>query len=199
MLEQLKKQFTWPEEKPDLPFDSHGWFTDDNKASLKQFIKSNTLVILEIGAWLGKSTRWLLEESNGIVVTIDTWEGSKEHKPKEIQDNSLNLFNECKNRLPILYDQFIANCWDYKASLIPVKLPSSLGINVVGDYGVHPDLIYLDGSHEYLDVMADLRAIKKQFPEVQLVGDDYNFPGVRDAIYNMSILTDHKGGAWWEV
>ena len=199
MLEQLKKQFQWPEEKPDLPFDEHGWFTEDNKVSLKQFIKSDTLVILEIGAWLGKSTRWLLNESKAIVITIDTWEGSKEHKPKEVEDNSLNFFNECKNRLPILYDQFIANCWDYKASLIPVKLSSPLGIDVVGDYGVRPDLIYLDGSHEYLDVMADLRSIKKQFPDARLVGDDYNFPGVRDAIYSMSILTDHIGGAWWEI
>jgi predicted O-methyltransferase YrrM len=154
----------YPETKPSVPEDLHGWFDDRNKDFLKPLIE-NAKVIVELGAWLGTSTRWFCANSGGIVYSVDHWKGSIEHQTrKSLQD-----------KLPTLYDTFIVNCWSFKDRIIPIKMTTVPGMHYIADNDIKPDIIFVDASHEYEDVLADLETASKLFPNAVLVGDDWSW------------------------
>jgi hypothetical protein len=183
----LQEYSHWPKEKPGYDFDDHGWFGQNNADVIGQFLTDETRVILELGSWLGKSARWMLDNSNADIICVDTWTGGSDLK------------NEY--RIDGLKERFQASCWEYRDRIIMLEMESVIGVSLVSSCGVVPDLIYLDASHEYLDVLSDLRAIKKHFPNVHLVGDDITkqFPGVERAINDMGLNIERLGGVWWEV
>jgi len=50
----------------------HGWFTPGNSQSLGQFLSDDTRLILELGSWLGKSARWMLDKApHATLVAVD--------------------------------------------------------------------------------------------------------------------------------
>jgi len=123
-------------------------------------------VIVEIGSWLGLSARfWLKKASNAHVICIDTWKGSSEHV----------LEDEWRNRLPTLFETFCVNQWEWRDRVTPIRMKSIDGLLVLNKYDVNPDFIYIDGSHEYADVLADLSVAHSCFPDASLIGDDWNY------------------------
>lgn len=164
---------SWPIEKPQLNYDSMGWFPDANKSILTHYLGIATIV-LELGSYLGLSTRFILENTSkrSVVIAADTWLGSLEMYDLE----------SCENRRPILYEQFIANCWSYRDRLVVVRNTSAIAIRFISKCGVTPDLVYIDASHEFEDVMADVRLCCRLFPDAVLVGDDYNWEGVKNGV-----------------
>ena len=79
-FEKLKDYFEWPHEKPDIPFDTHGWFNTYHEEVFTHFLSDETKLVVELGAWLGKSTRYILDNAhNTVIISIDTWLGSTEH------------------------------------------------------------------------------------------------------------------------
>jgi predicted O-methyltransferase YrrM len=155
--------FLFPQEKPAVKADSHGWFDDHLKSYLKPIIKNDMKMIIELGSWLGSSTRWFCENSNAKVVAIDHWKGSIEHVNRR----------DVKDKLPTLYETFIVNCWDYRDRITPVKMDTISGLTWCSDMGFQPDIIFIDASHEYEDVLKDLETSHNLFPKAILVGDDW--------------------------
>jgi hypothetical protein len=189
-------QFTnqWPAHKPALPFDGQGWFQNENLDVFKTVLNTETKLVIELGAWLGLSTRFILQTApNAKVITIDTWEGSVEHRDMP----------EVKDKLPILYDQFLANCWDYKDRLIPIRDTSTNALfSLLTQYQLEPDMIYVDASHEEKDVYSDI-AQARLFGTAVIVGDDWTWDSVRKAA--VRYCNDHyiqqklhnNGITWW--
>jgi len=170
-IEQLRNNYPWPEEKPNVPQDPHGWFSDEVKTTaLKNQIDSSTGIIVELGSWLGMSTRLMLEAApNAAVISIDHWQGSIEHK-----DNP-----KIMEKLPTLYETFLVNCWEYRERLIPIRSSSNDGLKVVYDSGIRPDLILIDADHTYEGVLFDLVLSDLLFPTSLLVGDDYGWTPIK--------------------
>lgn len=170
MLDQLKTDFPFPTSKPEVPLDDHGWLSPHVKEMFKPLIK-NMKLIVEVGSWLGKSTRFWLENSNAHIICIDTWEGSEEHQ----------LMPEIINKLPTLYETFIANQWAWKERITPVRMWSSSALPLLSQYDIMPDFIYLDASHDANDVYVDLVTARNCFPNALIGGDDWNYKNrVRD-------------------
>ena len=70
------------------------WFTGYIPAWEATFKKTKVPEnILEIGSFEGRSTCWLLENTNARITCVDTWEGSDEHTP-ELKDGLLERFRE---------------------------------------------------------------------------------------------------------
>lgn len=177
MIEELKKRYPWPDRKPDLPFDEHGWFGWCHKALLDVVLPKDGKIIIEMGSWLGLSTRFLLSQVPGAtVLAIDHWKG----------DESILLGGgeEIQKRMPSLYETFLSNCWDYRDRLVPMRTTTVMGIRELHALGVKPDFIYLDASHQYEDAATDLREVWRLYPNVRLAGDDYGgkWPGVKRAV-----------------
>jgi hypothetical protein len=176
-LEGLKLSYPWPKDKPGLPFDDHGWFGWCHKAVLDVVLPRNSSIIVELGSWLGRSTRFMLEMSpQSTVIAIDHWKG----------DESIHgvATEEELSKIPRLYDLFLSNCWAFKDRLIPVREDTVAGIFRVRQFLVTPAFIYLDANHTYESVKRDLKAIFDAFPKVCVAGDDYGgkWEGVKTAV-----------------
>lgn len=175
-IEHLKQANPYPATKPDVPPDNHGWFDEDRYGFL-EYLNADQKLIVELGSWLGKSTRFILENSpNACVVAVDHWLGSDVH-----QDDA-----RVQDKLPTLYETFIVNCWEHRNRLVPLKMNTIEGLHEVAKHGCQPDLIFIDASHRYDDVLKDLEETYRLFPESTICGDDWchtlDNRGVRRAV-----------------
>lgn len=166
-----------------LPYDNHGWYA--NSKQLKKLIKDyRPKVVIEVGCWLGKSTRHIAKHlpRGGKVYAVDHWLGSIEHQPGQ--------FAHCRE-LPILYDQFLSNVIHAQLTdkIIPVRMASVEAEKALSH--LTPDLIYIDASHETEAVYQDLTV---WYPHVKghgiLCGDDWGWESVRQAVETFAAEND---------
>lgn len=162
--------FSYPAEKPNVPVNWHGFFSKNKEEDLSSFIKGNEKVIVEVGSWLGSSTRWFVQNSKATVYAIDHWKGSIEHH----KENHKYL-----KMIPTLYETFIVNCWSVRDRIVPIRLSSQDGLKYIKEQGIEPDFIYIDASHEYNDVLADIMLSFELFPNAIICGDDYKWKNKR--------------------
>lgn len=165
-----------------LPFDPHGWYS--NGGSIETlFTKHQPKVVIEVGCWLGASTRHMasLLREGGIIYAVDHWLGSVEHQS-----------SECLLMLPSLYQQFLSNVIHSQLTdkIIPVRMSS---LEACRYLRIPADLIYIDASHDTESVYADLKA---WFPHVKghgiLCGDDWSWASVAAAVVRFAQENDLK-------
>ena len=151
----------------------HGWF--DYYAFYKNIVNNlpNNLTICEIGSWLGKSTIGMALINKKYnkkykIYAIDTWKGSNETEHKKI-------INQLKNKNITLYKQFLQNIEIYNVqdNIIPIQKSSmEASLNFKNET---VDVVIIDGSHEYKDVLND---IKTWVPKIKkgglIIGDDFS-------------------------
>ncbi|MCH9614504.1 MAG: hypothetical protein SP1CHLAM54_15350 [Chlamydiia bacterium] len=153
-----------------LPFDGFGWFGPHNQVMLTKFIQERKVhTVVELGSLLGLSTRFIanLLPPDGVVYAVDHWKGSAEHQNPSRTD--------IYPKLPTLYQQFLSNVIRtglYK-KIIPMRMTTQEAAEVID---VIPDLIFVDASHDFDSVVADLEL---WFPFIQghgiILGDDWNW------------------------
>lgn len=142
--------------------------------------------ICEIGSWRGRSTCALLSGlKNGKVTAVDTFLGSS----GEDDIHSHQVKNDA------VYKDFINNTKDFN-NLI-VKRTNSLqeAINTA-DYQY--DMIFIDASHQYIDIKKDLVAWKNKAKRL-ICGHDFcdAWPGVKQAVKEEIGEIDGIEGTIW--
>ena len=173
-LQALAAICPWPEQRPqvqDPPVP--GWLGDGARELLERALSERTRLVVELGAWVGLSTRFIADRAPGAtIITIDHWKGSPEHQRNP----------EWKVMLPSLHETFLALCWDYRQRLIPLRMTTLDGLRQVAEQGLDLDLIYVDAEHSYEATSGELELIHHLFPRVTVVGDDYDWAGVAPAV-----------------
>lgn len=158
--------------------DISGWF--DYEHIYKTMVENSTdnAHFVEIGAWLGRSSSFMAVEihnsgKNIKFDVVDTWEGSIQHK----QRNYPQLINNT------LYSEFLENIKPVKHIINAIK---GLSVEVAKKYEDNSlDFVFIDASHEYEDVRADILA---WLPKVKtggiIGGHDYcdGWAGVKKAV-----------------
>lgn len=143
------------------------WFTSNiaNFEHAKKVMPDNKR-ILEIGSFEGRSTVWMLENmlaEDGEIVCVDTFGGGIEH-------SHLNLTK--------LRDTFERNVHEARKKIQSVSLmemTSDIALAKLIQKGSLFDFIYVDGSHEMMDVLTDaVMAFKLLKPGGVMLFDDYN-------------------------
>lgn len=164
-VSDLPEPYCWVEP---MPFDAQGMFSKECESNLEYYIKKhNVKCVIEVGSWLGSSTRAIATflPDDGVVYAVDHWKGSAEHQVRH------------KKKIPTLYEQFLSNIIhaDLTHKIIPIRMNS---VDAAKQLDIVPDLIYLDASHDEESVYQDLVA---WWPFVKghgiLCGDDYQYPG----------------------
>lgn len=165
-----------------LPQDLQGW-NSNNPVFVDLILKALPKTIIEVGTWKGGSAihmgnickSYRVDTEPAKIYCIDTWLGAAEFWTGELaRTPERNLL--LKNGYPQIYYQFLSNVvhnglQDY---ITPIPVPSSIGIKILKAQGVKADLIYIDGSHEYDDVYADLNTYSELLnPGGVMFGDDY--------------------------
>lgn len=103
--------------------------------------------IVEIGAFEGRATLWFLENllrhEDSRIACLDTFAGGAEHLPEQTDG---------------LEERFRANVAEHSGArkVEVLKGPSFDGLLRLLARGERADLVYVDGSHEAPDVLADL-------------------------------------------
>ncbi len=193
-LTRLRSEHPWPAVRPRVnPEREHGWFREAIRDLLARHLSDQTRLVLELGSWLGLSTRFILQAAPAAdVIAIDHWRGSAEH---------LNIPDAAK-LLPHLYETFLVNCWESQDRLLPLRMGTIDGLRLIFERGLAPDVIYLDADHSYEAVKADLETCLDLFPEAILIGDDWDWTSVRQAVEDVCgtrKIDVHVWGAGWAV
>jgi predicted O-methyltransferase YrrM len=138
-----------------FPFVDHGWYS--HASFFEDYMKKNRVkTIIEVGSWLGSSTRHLAKclPHQGVIYAVDTWLGSEEHQPGQPYWSF---------ELDHLYELFLSNVIHegLASKIIPVRLDSATAAKVLP---VQADIVYIDGAHDTDSVYRDL---KMWFPHVK--------------------------------
>jgi hypothetical protein len=175
----------------DLPFDGHGWFI--NGSSLQPILAGKQpKVVVEVGSWLGSSTRFIAENlpEGGVIYAVDTWRGSSTESV-HMQDP----------RLPYLYQLFLSNVKHANLTdrIIPVRMES---LEAAKALNVKADLIYLDGAHDTTSVYNDIIAWSPHLEEGGFMcGDDWGWLSVQTGVLKAAkVLNKNAYGYenfWW--
>jgi hypothetical protein len=183
-LRQLAQRFPWPERCPDNPFDRRGWFSELHMQAFLRLLPREPSLILEVGSFLGASLRFMMEiRPDSFFIAMDPFRFSSEQK------NGLHVYDFRNN--------FYTNCWNYRDRLVAIPLESPEGFPVLSELGVRPDVVYIDGLHNYASVKGDARSSLALNPDVLLIGDDYSDPesitcGLRDAVADVARETGRQ-------
>lgn len=156
-----------------------GWYSDH--PVFEQLIKARRPKrLVEIGSLLGASAIHIATQLktlgiDGELTCVDTFLGSREHffDMRELRDAML-----AAGRYDFL-DEFLGNVSQSGCERFVTPFPqsSTVAARIFREAGRKFDFIYLDASHEYADVLSDLR---EWWPLVDaggvLVGDDFEEP-----------------------
>jgi hypothetical protein len=135
--------------------------------------RNDPLRILEIGSWEGASATFFLRfVPRSRIVCIDTFAGSAEHHQKGDYPE-----------LSLIERRFDSNSAEFAGRVQKIKSTSRDALSALNASGSQFDVIYIDGSHQYVDVSDDTRlAWPLAAPGCLIVWDDALWPGVMRAI-----------------
>lgn len=167
----------------EFPLKVEGWGSE-HKVFEKLILEKKPKLIFEVGTWLGASAihmAKIIKENNldCKIICIDTWLGAEEF---------LDNFNDVTryqalqkvHGFPTVYYQFLANVckMDCQDIILPFATTSLIASRFFEARNIQADLIYIDGSHAYLDAKLDLYHYAKNLSaNGAIFGDDYFWVG----------------------
>jgi hypothetical protein len=195
-LRRLAEASPWPAERPNdaAPGEEQGWLGAGTETMLANVLSPSTELVVELGAWLGLSTRYIAQYAPAAtVISVDHWQGSPEHQAQE----------RFRKLLPQLFETYQARCWDYRERVVPLRMTTLDGLLKVAEHGLHPDFVYVDAEHSYDAVTAELSLARQLFPRAVLGGDDYDWRGVREGVDSFArrhgLVVDRFGARGWRL
>jgi predicted O-methyltransferase YrrM len=170
-----------------LPEDLQGWNGNDGIFEAL-ILEINPNIIIEVGTWKGQSTITMgktIKKHNlsSTIYAVDTWLGAIEFWDNMADSPERNLM--LINGYPSVYYQFISNVVhnNLQDIIIPFPNTSLTCARYFRNKNVRADLIYIDASHEYEDVIDDLEAYFPLLSDKGIIfGDDYGWSGVKQAV-----------------
>lgn len=174
-LRMLRAHYPFPSQRPEFSVDRHGWFNAENREALARLVREDMQVIAQVGCWTGLETDFLLHRApRATLFAIDHWKGGQSHQRST--DEAI------RSRLPTLYERFVANTWEARDRVVPVREAGVRGLQLLHTHGIAPDLLYLDAGNEPECFDAILKAALELFPRTPIVGDDYWWESVRSSV-----------------
>ena len=163
------------------------WILDGGgKELITDFIKKNDIrLMVEVGVFMcGSVEIWAKSKHDLTVIAIDPWD-FKAHQyfersiDKYINGRHYNMYGASREEV---YNQLarpdgfihtaLKNVLPYKDRIIPVVGRSPKELHVLKEYGVEPELIYLDSDKS----LQEIDTIYELFPDIVICGDDWTWP-----------------------
>jgi len=160
---------------------------------------SHRQCIIEIGVWKGRSTAALCEATPGRVFAIEHWKGSKDermttHRAMQDLDGRREVFLAAMRNLHDYIDA---------GKLVVLTIPSVSALTFFlwqpDDFCIKPDMVFIDGGHDYESMNCDLAWRNLMQPDGLLCGHDLcpTFPGVKQALDKHRIDYKRGPGSIW--
>ena len=196
-LKALARKHRWPvmqaatikttSAPPEIP----GCLSPNTQKLLAEAMETDPQVIVDLGAWRGQTTRWFAERCpQARIVAADHWPGcpdSGEHP-------------EWKTLCPEAQASFMARCHPFRKRIVPLAMRLPDALQEVADFEIEPDLIFLDSDYFSELAKQTISAARRLFPHAMLVGDDWHWWGVRQAVLHSAQPADTElevqGNGW---
>jgi hypothetical protein len=124
--------------------------------------------IVELGSYQGRSTRAMCDNTKGFVLAIDDWWGPRSITESEVERSKIFGF-------------FYLNLEDHLVSGKCKYLTANHTQEFTLDF--EPDMVFIDGNHEYDNVRYDIIQWSKKLAKGGLLcGHDANYRGVKKAL-----------------
>ncbi len=202
-------------ERLPLLLDDQGW-NSDTPIFRELITRLRPSTIVEVGAWKGASTihmTRLCDELglDTVIHSIDCWVGPLGVRLCKVPPHPIPR----DWKLPSFYQQFLYNIKtsDCHHRVIPFQAMSVPAASTLKDWGVRPELIYVDAAHDFQSAWDDIRAY---WPLLQpggvMLGDDYRSQKhvhgdwdvgaavrkfVKEFRLDYHITNDTKDAQWW--
>ncbi len=166
-------------------------------------------LIIEVGTWKGQSAITMAKELrdrymyDSKVVCVDTWLGALEFWQNQDDPQRYKSLHHFYG-YPSVYFQFLSNCVHENVTrhIIPFPQTSLIAARWFAWKGARAEMIYLDASHDFEDVLADMKAYWPLVaPGGVMFGDDFDhWKDVQDAVIDFtaenSLELDSRGSFW---
>jgi predicted O-methyltransferase YrrM len=155
-----------------------GWMGEAELIWLAEQAQQHTRIV-EVGCWLGRSTRAIADNCQGTVWAVDVWVNNGEYLGSGD-----------------LYTDFLANIEG--TTIIPIRDRSTDVAAIFANQNQTFDMIFIDAAHDYESVKADLLAWWPLLtPTGLLCGHDYDAPGVKRALDGLVPKVVTVAGSIW--
>lgn len=173
-----------------------GWMSESELHYLASEAKSHKSIV-EIGSWLGRSTRALADNlpPGGRVYCVDTWDGTGDDPAfafaKEYDGNGAFI-------------RFYKNLWDHidAGRVVPLRMSSLAASKLMRQLRIPVNMIFVDGCHEYPAVKDDLMNWRPLLTaDGLLCGHDYtpDWPGVGQAVNELLVAEQVPNTGIWRA
>lgn len=154
-----------------------GWMSEAELMWLAEQASKHTNIV-EIGSWMGRSTRALCDNTQGKVCAVDVW------YPNDVTSQAdAAIFRTLLAGKPDiwLYEQFMSNMQGTRVEAL--KMTSVEAARACSALKVQFDMVFIDGSHDYDSVKADILAWRPLVNHGGLLcGHDAPQNGVKQAV-----------------
>lgn len=162
-------------------------------------------LIIEVGTWLGLSTATMANalKKEGLpetgIICVDTWLGSEVNwsDVESVRDLGLQF------GFPTLYPRFLSNMVNEgtAGAIVPLPMTSAIAARFLKKKGIESELIYIDASHDEIDVYEDVKAYWDLLaPSGVMFGDDWPYESVQRAVQRFceekKLTLQAKGEKW---
>jgi len=181
-LDDLVNAHPWPAGRPDAPVSEWGWGIEGREL-LDAELPADVRFVVEVGSLLGASARYFAERfADAHIFCVDPWFDVDDPANRPFLAHAPELTDFVTTQTDGIYQIFLASNWELRHRLTPLRGFSPDMLAPIHAAGIQPDVVYIDGSHTYEDVIADVVTARALFPHAVLCGDDWDWPGVKHAV-----------------
>ena len=164
----------------------HGWFDFQDLYTKMVEDHANDSHFVEVGAFYGKSAAYMAVEiansgKNIKFDVVDTWRGSPEHQ-EGAWDHREDMVNDTA------FEVFTENMKPVEGFYNAIKLPSLEAANQYDNNSL--DFVFIDASHEYESVKADIEAWYSKVKSGGFIGGHDYLKG--DSKYGVYLAVDER-------
>lgn len=149
-------------------------------------------LIVEVGCFIGRSTRALVDHTEGVVIAVDSWDPVTWLEQIDPVDPPAGRLARTYPQPFLTFIHHLRGCPNlliHRGTLQEVQLPWM------------PDMVFLDGDHRYHAVRADILAAQRLLaPGGILCGHDYHssiWPDVTRAVDDFVGPVRTCESIWW--
>ena len=164
---------------------NHGWLSTNTRLCLEntiKIVKSDNLVVVELGSWLGQSACVILQTmKSGQLYCFDHFQNVAATDYSFKEPHPLDKFWLTVPR----YETFCRNVAPFLKSSVrayTVKYDVVKSVHIMRMYFIKPDIVFIDAIKNTHILMTYLTDLFKFSSLCIVVGDDYVFDSVKEAV-----------------
>lgn len=182
------------------------WFDPKYNNMFKHILSNDMLSVIEIGNWCGVSTKAIKENApNAKIFVINEWNRDLAAYQQKYNAKLEKDRRRISEKLSILWENFIINCWNIKDSVYVLRTTPKIGLETLAEQDVFADAIYINSIIDSNDLTNILNYCKINWPEAVLFGDGYNDPyneyAIKRSLNNFElkfkIKVKNKNNIWY--